>query len=164
MSAITLVLHNIRSTYNVGAIFRSAEGFGVHEIICCGYTPYPIVSDDSRLPHIREKLTAQIHKSALGAEHMVPFRHFDTLEAWLKHNQSSTHLPLVALEQAPNSQNLRDFTPPETFALILGEEVYGIENNYLEVCDFILEIPMRGQKESFNVSVAAGIALYGLSN
>lgn len=163
MTEITLVLHNIRSTYNVGAIFRSAEGFGVKEIILCGYTPYPETSNDSRLPHIREKLTAQIHKSALGAEQLVPFQHMDSLEAWLGYNQSNTQLAVLALEQAPNSQNLREFTPPERFALILGEEVHGIGQEFLDQCGHILEIPMQGQKESFNVSVAAGIALYALT-
>jgi len=163
MPEITLVLHNIRSTYNVGAIFRSAEGFGVTRLALCGYTPYPEMSEDGRLPHIRQKLTTQIHKSALGAEQMVPFEHFDSLDAWLDHNQSTTQLPLVALEQAKNSTNLAEFQPPARFALIVGEEVHGIEPQYLERCNAIAEIPMHGKKESFNVSVACGIALYELT-
>lgn len=156
MPKITLLLHNIRSTHNVGSIFRSAEGFGVTKIILSGYTPYPTLPGDKRLPHIANKITNQIHKTALGAETMVPFEYHETLKTWLDSNT----LPLIALEQAPNSTDLRDFTPPPQFALLLGEEVHGITPEILDMCNQILEIPMRGQKESFNVSVAAGIALY----
>lgn len=161
---ITLLIHNIRSTHNVGAIFRTAEGFGVKRIIITGYTPYPTLANDTRLPHEREKITAQIHKTALGAEMMVPFEYYESLDTWLRGNQDSVKpMPVYALEQAPDSTNLRDFVPPERFALLLGEEVHGIESHYLSYCSEILEIPMSGQKESFNVSVATGIALYALT-
>ena len=159
MPKITLVVHNIRSIHNVGAIFRTAEGFGVTKIILSGYTPYPEIPGDTRLPHIREKITAQIHKTALGAEAMVPFEYFEGIDSWIKQNS----LSIYALEQAPNSINLRDFTPKQDFALLLGEEVHGITPDLLEKCDTILEIPMHGHKESFNVSVATGIALYALT-
>lgn len=163
MPEITLIAHNIRSTHNVGAIFRTAEGFGVHKIILSGYTPYPKVKNDTRLPHISEKITSQIHKTALGAETMVPFEYYEQLDTWLCENDDTAKLPVYALEQAPDSVNLRSFQPASTFALLLGEEVHGIEQHYLSFCDEILEIPMNGQKESFNVSVATGIALYALS-
>lgn len=163
MPQITLIAHNIRSTHNVGAIFRSAEGFGVHKIILSGYTPYPRLADDRRLPHIADKLTTQIHKTALGAETMVPFEHYEQLDSWIRHNQDGENLPLYALEQTSDSVTIRDFTPPKQFALLLGEEVQGIEPRYLDSCDTVLEIPMYGQKESFNVSVATGIALYALA-
>lgn len=163
---ITLLVHNIRSTHNVGAIFRTAEGFGVKEIVLSGYTPYPdlriIGQRDPRLPHIAEKLTAQIRKTALGAETMVPFRYLPTVEEWLADNQRGAELPVVALEQSADSVMLPEFTPPSAFALLLGEEVHGIEPALLAQCDRTVEIPMFGQKESFNVSVAAGIALFGL--
>lgn len=162
MPDITLIAHNIRSTHNVGAIFRTAEGFGVKEIILSGYTPYPKIDDDARLPHIAEKLHIQIHKTALGAEAMVPFRHFDDIQTWIDSNIQD--LPLLALEQTPTSVMLPNFTPPERFALLLGEEVHGIEDSLLCQCSAFIEIPMVGQKESFNVSVATGIALYGLMN
>lgn len=158
MPEITLILHNIRSTYNVGSIFRTAEGFGIKEIVISGYTPYPKLAIDSRLPHIYEKLTDQIHKTALGAEQIVPFRYIEDLTSWI--NQSK--LPLVALEQAPDSIPLPEFKPPTKLALLLGEEVRGIAPELLSKCSSIIEIPMFGQKESFNVSVAAGIALYDL--
>lgn len=160
MPRITLLLHNIRSTHNVGSIFRTAEGFGVEKIILSGYTPYPELPIDSRLPHIRQKLTAQIRKTALGAETMVPFEYHDNPLTWL----DGTTLPLVALEQHTTSQNLRTYTPPPEFILLLGEEVHGIEDALLTHTDAIIEIPMQGEKESFNVSIAAGIALYALSN
>ena len=161
MPKITLILHNIRSTHNVGAIFRTAEGFGVKKIILSGYTPYPELPDDTRLPHIREKLTNQIHKTALGAEAMVPFEYIEDLERFLERELPPN---LLALEQASNSIDLREFTPPAELTLLLGEEVHGIEQKYLNRCDTILEIPMHGQKESFNVSIATGIALYQLAD
>ncbi len=164
---ITLILHNIRSTHNVGAIFRTAEGFGVQKIVLSGYTPYPdlaIVGErDPRLPHIAEKLTAQIHKTALGAETMVPFTHVEDVREWLDENASGENLPVVALEQSERSIMLPNFQPPEKLALLLGEEVHGVDDDLLARCDHIVEIPMFGQKESFNVSVACGIALYGLT-
>lgn len=160
MPQITLLLHNIRSTHNVGSIFRTAEGFGVERIVLSGYTPYPELPNDTRLPHIRQKLTAQIHKTALGAETMVPFEYHDNPLTWLEHST----LPLVALEQHARSHSLRDYHPPEAFTLVLGEEVHGIEAALLEHADAIIEIPMQGKKESFNVSIAAGIALYSLNN
>ena len=157
-SEITLVLHNIRSTHNVGSIFRTAEGFGVHQIILSGYTPYPVAPSDPRLPHIAEKLTTQIHKTALGAEEIVKFEHVDDIHAWL---DSYSH-PVVALEQSDSSIPLPSYKSPAKFALVLGEEVHGITPDILARCSETIEIPMFGQKESFNVSVATGIALYGL--
>lgn len=159
MSKITLILHNIRSTHNVGSIFRTAEGFGVSKIILSGYTPYPKLKNDKRLPHLTEKLTAQIHKTALGAEILVPFEYHDNILTWL----DATTLPLVVLEQHPNSTSVVDFKAPEEFALLLGEEVNGVSTELLKRANNIVEIPMKGQKESFNVSVAAAIALYALS-
>lgn len=159
MPKITLVLHNIRSTHNVGAIFRTAEGFGIDKIILSGYTPYPRLTNDPRLPHISEKLTAQIHKTALGAEALVPFEYIDDVMSWLKRFDGQ----IIALEQTPNSIALPDFHPPQKIALVLGEEVDGINQELLELCDQAIEIPMSGQKESFNVSVACGIALYALT-
>lgn len=163
---ITLLLHNIRSTHNVGSLFRTAEGLGVAKIILSGYTPYPDLSlvglHDPRLPHIAEKLTAQIHKTALGAESMVPFIYVEDVREWLDDNAAGEKLPLVALEQSERSVMLPDFQPPEKLALLLGEEVHGVNEDLLACCDHIVEIPMFGQKESFNVSVAGGIALYEL--
>lgn len=161
VTEIILIAHNIRSTHNVGSIFRTAEGFGVKKIILSGYTPYPTHEHDTRLPHIRDKITSQIHKTALGAETMVPFEYHETLDLG---TLDLAEYRLVALEQSPRSISLRDYSPPQKIALLLGEEVHGIEPKLLEQCDDIIEIRMSGSKESFNVSVAAGIALYALTN
>jgi len=160
MPEIIVIAHNIRSTHNVGAIFRTAEGFGIKKIILSGYTPYPKIEHDSRLPHIHEKLTSQIHKTALGAEAIVPFEY--------QEHPNITELKeagyrIAGLEQTTRSINLPTYTAPEKIVLILGEEVHGIPQEILNECDDILEIPMVGKKESFNVSVATGIALYQLS-
>ena len=159
MPQITLILHNIRSTHNVGSIFRTAEGFGVRKIILSGYTPYPEMNGDTRLPHIRDKLTNQIHKTALGAEKLVDFEYVEHIESWL----DETRQPVVALEQTDSNVDIDQFTPPTEFALLLGEEVSGISQELLNKTYASIEIPMRGQKESFNVSVATGVALYALT-
>lgn len=161
MPEIIVIAHNIRSTHNVGAIFRTAEGFGVTKIILSGYTPYPHITNDTRLPHIAEKLTAQIHKTALGAEAMVPFTYQETPNLQQLKDAGFT---VVGLEQDTRSVMLPSYDAPQKVALLLGEEVEGITKELRSECDDIVEIPMHGRKESFNVSVAAGIALYALSS
>lgn len=160
MPEIVVIAHNIRSTHNVGAIFRTSEGLGVKHIILSGYTPYPEVSEDTRLPHIRAKLTTQIHKTALGAETAVPFTYqpFPDI-ADLKQRG----YVVVGLEQDERAVLLPEYRPPQKIALILGEEVAGMPESLRDACDDIIEIPMHGKKESYNVSVATGIALYHLT-
>lgn len=159
MSEIIVIAHNIRSTHNVGAIFRTSEGFGVTKIILSGYTPYPHIQNDTRLPHIADKLTQQIHKTALNAETLVPFEHQEEPDlATLK----AQGFRIVGLEQDMRSVMLPDYKPPQKIVLLLGEEVEGITSTLRNLCDDLIEIPMVGKKESYNVSVAAGIALYGL--
>jgi tRNA G18 (ribose-2'-O)-methylase SpoU len=160
MSEIIVIAHDIRSAHNIGSIFRTCEGFGVSKIIISGYSPYPKLPNDSRLPHLVEKLTNQIHKSALGAEAMVPFEHagnidFETLK--------KSGFEIVGLEQDVRSILINEYEKPSKIALILGEEVYGLTDEIRNQCNVLLEIPMLGKKESFNVSVAAGIALYALT-
>jgi 23S rRNA (guanosine2251-2'-O)-methyltransferase len=159
MPEIILIAHNIRSTHNVGAFFRTADGFGVSKIIFSGYTPYPTLEDDTRLPHFADKLTRQIHKTALGAETTVPFERYDEppLAALKKDGYR-----IVGLEQDERSVMLNDYTSPEKVALLLGNEIDGIYPELRAQCDDLIEIPMHGHKESFNVSVATGVALYGL--
>lgn len=160
MPEIIVIIHNIRSTHNVGSIFRTCEGFGVSKIILSGYTPYPKLPVETRLPHIFNKLTDQIHKSALGAEAMIDFEYQDKPNiADLKQQGYK----IVGLEQDVKSIMLPDFKAPEKLVLLLGEEVNGINGDLRDICDYLVEIPMKGKKESFNVSVAAGIALYALS-
>lgn len=166
MVSIIVLAHNIRSTYNVGSIFRTCEGLGITELWLSGYTPYPdlafsSLSDlpDPRLPHIRQKLTDQIHKTALGAERLLSFRYDPEIQIDRAVN-AGYHI--AALEQSDRSRSLPSFYPTGNIALIVGEERYGISDDVLAKCDTVLEIPMHGQKESFNVSVATGIALYQL--
>lgn len=166
---VILVAHDIRSTHNVGAFFRTCDGLGVSKIIFSGYTPFPTFEGDSRLPHFADKITRQIHKTALGAESSVPFDVFQTLEETLT-SLKKTDATLVALEQAKNSlspetmrQKLIENNQNKTVALIVGNEIHGVDNETLNNVDFIMEIPMHGTKESLNVSVATAIALYELT-
>ncbi|MGD8374297.1 MAG: TrmH family RNA methyltransferase [Candidatus Woesebacteria bacterium] len=161
--SLVVIAHNIRSTHNVGSIFRTCEGFGINKIIFTGYTPYPRVINDDRPPHISKKNTAQIAKTALGTESMVDFEYAqDPIDAISKLKEQK--YTIVALEQSSGSIMLQSYkTKPKKLALLLGEEVHGITPELIKFCDVTLEIPMTGKKESFNVSVATGIALYELS-
>ncbi|MDR0955972.1 MAG: TrmH family RNA methyltransferase [Candidatus Nomurabacteria bacterium] len=155
---VRVIAHNIRSLYNLGAIFRTAEGFGISKIYLSGYTPAP----DKGLAHIRAKNLARLHKTALGAEQIVPFQSVSDVLDLIK-NLKKAGWRIAALEQSPRAVNLNDYAPPNKIALLLGEEVHGVAPEILAKCDDVLEIPMRGQKESFNVAVAAGIALHRLT-
>ena len=164
---LKVVLHNIRSVYNVGAILRTCEGFGVDEVVLSGYTPR--YDDKELLPHLRDKLNKQIAKTALGAEKLLNIYAsgdiFANLTEWKKQDYK-----IVGLEnniqdtrfRRPNEPGLKDESD-EKGVLILGEEVNGIDQKLYELIDVFVEIPMRGKKESFNVSVAAGIAIYTLN-
>lgn len=160
--SLIVIAHNIRSTYNVGAILRSCDGFGVERFYASGYTPYPAVAGDSRLPHERDKLTKQIGKTALGAEQTVDTVHVDDIYALIGQLKAQGYV-VAALEQSAASIPLPAYSPAPKLALLLGEEVHGITPDLLKKCDVTLEIPMVGRKESFNVSVATGIALYALT-
>ena len=167
MSSLVLVLHNIRSTYNVGAILRTAEGLGVKNVICSGYTPW--YQKPGLLPHLSAKLKRQIAKSALGAEEMLTVEYTDDIIAKL-HSLKATGFQVVGLENNLSRETILLNSPDlqeklgDHIALVLGEEVSGIPEDVRAEVDLFLEIPMRGQKESFNVSVAAAIALYVLTS
>lgn len=163
---ITLVLHNIRSTYNVGAILRTAEGLGIGAVVYSGYTPR--YNDAKLLPHLRTKLNHQIAKSALGAEEMVQQKMVDDLVGWLEDERAADKTIIglennLAPEEVPKKLILGEKLPEmREVVLVLGEEVSGIPPEIRERLDYFLEIPMSGRKESFNVSVATAIALWGL--
>ncbi|HEX8390644.1 MAG TPA: TrmH family RNA methyltransferase [Candidatus Saccharimonadales bacterium] len=159
MTEIILIAHDIRSAHNVGSLLRSSDGFGVTRFIASGVTPYPELPDDTRLPHIAKRLTSQIAKTSLGAETYMKIEHYETppLDAL-----RSAGYTIVGLEQDPTAVNLRDYKAPNKLALLLGEEVNGMPPSLRTECDVLLEIPMFGRKESFNVSVAAAVALYQL--
>ena len=165
---LILVLDNIRSTYNVGAILRTAEGFGVSRVVLSGYTPR--VHDENLLPHLRTKLDKEIHKTALGAEDMLEIYACGDIMTELEKLKANGYV-VVGLENNIDSDRLYKVNEPglksklgDKVVLVLGEEVKGINPGLYDEIDLFVEIPMEGQKESFNVSVAAGIAMYALSS
>jgi len=157
--SIILIAHNLRSCHNIGSLLRTADGLGVEKVCLTGYTPYPATKNDVRLPHLAAKLTKQIHKTALGAEKSVQWQQYENVQdAFVELCDAGYHI--AAVEQSDNSIKLSAFVPPEKIALLIGREVEGVEPELLAVCDTILEIPMFGAKESFNVVQAAAMALY----
>ena len=161
-----MAMHNIRSSYNVGAILRTAEGFGVSRVLFSGYTPR--VHDARVLPHLREKLDHEIHKTALGAEEMLDIYSSDEIISELVRLKDEGW-QVVGLENNIQDMRLIRLNDPalrgelgEKVVLVLGEEVGGIARELYNLIDLFIEIPMRGRKESFNVSVAAGVAMYGI--
>lgn len=159
MTDIIIIAHNLRSTHNVGSLLRTAEGLGVSRVYLTGYTPYPEQENDDRLPHIRQKLTTQISKTALGSEQSDFWAHTDNVFACIE-NLKHAGYTLAAVEQASSAILLPEYKVPKKIALLIGRETEGIENEILNVCDQILEIPMFGEKESFNVVQASAMALY----
>lgn len=158
---IVLIAHNIRSCHNIGSLMRSADGLGVQHLYLTGYSPYPEAPKDIRLPHLRAKISKQIHKTALGAENTLSWSHEADIAAVitrLRHDGFS----IVALEQTPDSVDLNKYEPPDKIALAVGNEINGLDQAVLNTSDARLQIPMYGAKESFNVTVAAAIGLYHL--
>lgn len=162
MPDILLIFDNIRSTHNVGSILRTADGFGAKQAYYCGYTPYPAIPNDSRLPHESAKINRAIHKTALGAEANLTARLFTDVQKAITHAKQLGYT-IAALEQSATSTAIASYEPPQKLAVILGNEVAGMKSDTLSACDVILEIPMFGAKESFNVSIAAAICLYEIS-
>lgn len=164
---IILLAHNIRSTHNVGAFFRTCDGLGVEKIIFSGYTPYPKLASDTRLPHFADKITRQIHKTALGAETTVDFERFEDIDDALSPANDAV---IVALEQYKDSMSPSSVAGSialkhsgKDVVLLVGNEIHGVDKNILKRSDYVMEIPMKGDKESLNVSVATAIALYELT-
>ena len=144
---LMVVLDGVRSLYNVGSVFRTADAFRLAGIVLCGITATP--------PN------AEIHKTALGAEDSVAWKHFDdTMEAvrWLR-DEGYT---LLAIEQCEGSTMLNDFHPDPSlrYAVIFGNEVKGVQQSVVDACDGCIEIPQFGTKHSMNVSVTAGIIIW----
>lgn len=159
MTEIVLIAHDIRSCHNVGSLFRTAEGLGVGQIFLTGYTPYPETAADTRLPHIAQKITKDIHKTALDAEQQVPWQQRDNVESLLTELKTRGYT-LYALEQTTDSIPLPTLQVNNKVAILLGREVEGIDPTLLKLCDHTVEIPMFGKKESFNVVQAAAMVLY----
>ena len=150
-----LILHDIRSTINVGAMFRTADAAGINKIYLTGYTPAPV----DRFGRKR----SDVAKSALGAEEFVSWEQ--------KKNASSLILSLkkngyfvIAIEQDKNSVDYKKIKITQKNVFLVGPEATGLSKNILKKCDTIAEISMRGEKESLNVSVACGIAIFRILN
>ena len=144
---LTIVLDNVRSMHNVGAVFRTADAFRIENIILCGICSTPPNSE--------------IHKTALGAELTVKWQYFkQTQDAVYQLKQQGYHI--IAIEQAQDSTMLQDMhlNPQQHYAIILGHEVFGVQQEIVDLCDQCVEIPQYGTKHSLNVSVAGGIVIY----
>jgi 23S rRNA (guanosine2251-2'-O)-methyltransferase len=160
MKQLILIAHNLRSSHNVGSLLRTADGLGLDKVILSGYTPYPLMSpDDTRLPHLARKIDAQVVKTALGAENSVIWEHHETIEPVINSLRAEGYA-IYGLEQTAEAIPLPKFVVPDRLVLIVGREVEGIEPVILKLCDGAVEIPMLGEKESFNVVQAAAMALY----
>lgn len=149
MQDVYLIVDRIRSLYNVGSLFRTADAFAVKKIFLCGYTGIP--------PR------KEISKVALGAEKIVPWEKRG--QTWkLVEELKEQGIHTVALEQTKNAATIKKWKPKFPIAVVVGNEVGGVTRGVLERVDKVIEIPMLGAKESLNVSVAAGVVLYHLRN
>ena len=146
-----LILPDIRSCHNVGAMFRTADAFGIDKLFLVGYTPHPP--------------KPQIDKVSLGAEKWMPWEGRDDLKKLIKELKKEK-FKIIGLEKVKKSVDIEDLElkSSDNIVLIVGNEVEGIKNDVLKLCDHVAFIPMFGKKESLNVSVAAGVAMYVLSH
>ncbi|MEO5499895.1 MAG: RNA methyltransferase [Ginsengibacter sp.] len=146
---VTVILENIRSAYNVGSVFRTADSFLIESIIITGYTATP--------PH------KEIKKTALGAEDSVQWKYIKETQEAIKYLREENYL-VFAVEQASESISLEQINFPgdQKIAFIFGNEVSGVDENTIALCDGCIEIPQFGVKHSLNISVAAGIVLWEL--
>ncbi|MCE1199681.1 MAG: RNA methyltransferase [Marinilabiliales bacterium] len=148
---ICVVLDNVRSSHNTGSLFRTGDALLIEKLYLCGITATPP--------------DKEIRKTALGAEHTVEWEYAASTEEVAIRLKKEGYL-VIAIEQVENSISLTDYLPPEgaKLALIFGNEVKGVQQEVVDLCDFALEIPQYGTKHSFNVSVSAGIVLWDLFN
>ena len=144
---LVVVLDNVRSMHNVGAVFRTADAFIVEKIVLCGITPQP--------PH------REIHKAALGATESVDWNYEKNISEALE-NLKKENYQIVGIEQTSNSEIITDYQikKDQKYALVLGNEVDGLSDEALSIYDTFLEIPQLGTKHSLNVSVCAGIVMW----
>jgi len=151
MHAVSIILHDIRSSENVGSIFRTADAVGVSKIYLTGYTPAP-------LDRFKRK-NVKLAKAALGAEEYIAWESCTDIFELLKRLKTEQTM-LVAVEQSSHSVPYESFVSHGSTTFIFGNEVEGIARDILDKVDSIIEIPMYGKKESLNVAVAAGVVLY----
>lgn len=144
---VSILVENVRSVHNVGSIFRTADGFGAEKIYLTGYTAYPPRDD--------------LHKTALGAEESVPWEYYEdpiiAAKAIKKNN-----IPLILVEQTHKSKTIYDIEFQFPLCFLVGNEVVGVSEELSSLADMHIELPMRGIKQSLNVSVAVGVVGYEL--
>jgi tRNA G18 (ribose-2'-O)-methylase SpoU len=150
---IRVLLHDIRSAHNVGSIFRTADAIGVTRIYCSGYTPTPL--DRFRRP------VGEIAKTALGAEKDIPWEYVEDVTNLLLHTKEEG-FQIIAIEQDKRSADYRIVAPRGKVLVLVGNEVDGLSADLRMLSDILVEIPMHGKKESLNVSVAFGVAMFRL--
>jgi len=148
---LVVVLDNVRSSYNIGSIFRTSDAFLVEKIYLCGICATPP--------------DREIHKTALGADESIDWEYFKTTKEAALHLKEEGYT-LIAVEQVEDSISLENYQPEadEKTALIFGNEVKGVQQEIVSLCDKTIEIPQLGTKHSFNISVSAGIVLWDLFN
>lgn len=148
---VALVLDNIRSRHNIGSAFRTSDAFCLEKIMLCGITSVPP--------------SAEIHKTALGAEDSMLWEYFEDTETAVETLRNEGFY-IIAVEQAENSILLNDFTPAKNhkYALVFGNEVKGVQQKIVDICDKCIEIPQFGTKHSLNVSVSIGVVLWHFVN
>lgn len=150
-----LILHDIRSAQNVGALFRTADAVRIDRIYLSSICPLPI----DRFGRLR----SDIAKTALGAEKNIAWEAYTDITVLLQTLQNQG-VHVIAIEQSPKSVDYKNVVVKTPVAFILGNEVEGVPREVLAQCDVVAEIPMEGSKESLNVSVAAGVALFRMLN
>lgn len=150
---IYLILNDIRSNHNVGSIFRTSDACGISKIFLVGITPAPLDQFG--------RVVKEIEKTALGAEKNIPYEKVKSFTLLIK-KLKKENLKIIAIEQSENSIDYKkvNIKKDEKVAFVLGREVEGLSKKELSLCDIVAEIPMKGSKESLNVSVVAGIALF----
>ena len=148
---VAVLLHNIRSAHNVGAIFRTADAAGVSKIYLSDYTPAPL----DRFGRVQK----EIAKTALGAERFIPWEYAKTSNVFLAALREEG-CSLVGVEQDAKARDYRTFTPEKPTLFLFGNEVRGLSPQLKSMCDELIQIPMFGTKESLNVATTAGIILF----
>lgn len=156
-----LVAHNLRSIHNVGSLLRSSEVFAVEKVYVTGFTPHPSYPGDQRDTKLQEKQTRRMSRASAGAEETMPLEHHADIHALLASLRTAGYT-VAGLEIDPAALGIGRYPAGQRVALVLGDEVNGIDPELREACDVLLQIPMYGDKSSLNISVAVGIALYSL--
>ena len=152
---VSLILHDVRSAHNVGSLFRSSDALGISEIYLTGYTPTPVDRFGRKVK--------EIVKTALGAEETIPWHSIKSIDSVIRKLRKAK-TQIIAIEQSENSIDYKKLKIKGNTAFILGNEVDGLSENILNKVDKIVEITMKGEKESLNVAIAGSVVLFRILN